>query len=236
MKKSIGILLILALILVAYGCNTDNGINSGNDSTSPPASQNDNDTATLQSDGDSGAAADNNTSDEDTPLSGDPQGNSNLYPIGTTATGEFANRYNVRHSVTMVVEEVIRGDAALSFINDEMMAAKTMWAAEAPDEEDQEYLVAKITYTLLAFDEDDIRTVTTCYAYSESFEEYPSLIAGMFYDKDNGYPQLSSMEVNVGETVTGYVIFQISKNDAAPVMSYCCNLADLSNGLWFKLS
>lgn len=166
---------------------------------------------------------------------GDPQGKTNLVSIGTKATATFANRYGVKHTVSICVEEVIRGEAALSFINESMLGARKSWSAKAPDKEDEEYLVAKISYSLIAYDDGDVRNASFCNAYSETFEAYPSFIASMFYDEKNNYPQLSNLEVKVGETVTAYEIFQIKKNDLNPMMVYSGFLADLSDGLWFKL-
>ena len=226
MKKivSLAVVLIFTLSLAACVGNTGNGNNNESNRTSPPASQ----------------GADNTTSNgnarEDASLDfGDPQGSTNLVPIGTTASATFTNRSGEKHSVSICVEETIRGDAALSFINDYMMASKTSWVATAPDEADQEYIVVKLTYTLLQYDVDDSRSVSFFYAYNAAFEDYPSLVAAMFYDKDS-YPRLSGLTVDVGQTVTAYEIFQISTDDPAPVISYACNLADLSNGLWFKLN
>lgn len=250
MKKIALLALALILILSIAACNGNTDNAAGNNSTSPTASQNGNESDTGPSDSQgsenepspSDSQGDENSpspsdsqDDENEPVSGDPQGNTNLISIGTTATSTFANRYGVKHSASMCVEEVIRGDAALTFINDTMMAEKSLWSAEAPKEEDQEYIVAKITYSLLAYDDGDARAASFCYAYSGTFEAYPSLLASMFYDKDNNYPRLSNTEVKVGETVTAYEIFQISKTDSSPAMTYGCTLADLSNGLWFKL-
>lgn len=224
MKKIALLALALILILSIAACNGNTDNAAGNNSTSPTASQNGNESDTGPSD---------SQDDENEPVSGDPQGNTNLISIGTTATSTFSNRYGVKHSASMCVEEVIRGDAALTFINDTMMAEKSLWSAEAPKEEDQEYIVAKITYSLLAYDDGDARAVSSCYAYSGTFEAYPSLVAAMFYSQK--HPELFNTEVKVGETVTAYEIFQISKTDSSPAMTYGCTLADLSNGLWFKL-
>lgn len=246
MKKLLILTLVfvLALSLAACGGNTVNSNSNGNNSTNPLASQNSGATAPsgdtapsdATSDATSGATAPSgDTGGENDPVSGDPQGSENIIPIGTTATSTFANRHGVTHSVSMCVEETIRSDAALSFINDEMMAKKTIWSAEAPADEDQEYMVARITYTLLAYDDGDSKSPSNINVFSGEFEAYPSLIAGMFYDKDNNYPELTSLEVNVGETVTGYEIFQINKDDLSPVMTYASYFTDLSDGLWFKL-
>jgi len=202
-------ILILAVSFSACGGSTGDG-----NSTDPSASQ------------------DKSNDDSD---SGDAQGNTNLIPVGTNATSTFEDRYGTKHSVSMCVEDISRGKAALSFINDKMMEGKSVWSAEAPKEEDQEYIVATITYTLLSCDEGNSREASSCYAFSGTFEAYPNLLAAMYYDKDNGYPELSTMEVNVDETVTAYEVFQISKDDPSPVMAYCCHLADFSDGLWFEL-
>lgn len=232
MKKflTLTLALILALSLVACGGNN-------NDTSADKKENNSTDSADTKEDDekDDDAKSDDDKDDDDTSDSGDPQGNENLTPIGTAATSTFKNRDGEKHSVSICVEEIVRGEEALSFINDNMMAASSTWSAEAPKEEDQEYLVAKITYSLLDFDGGDTRAASSCYAFDESFEAYPSLIASMFYDKDNGYPHLSNMDVNVGETVTAYEIFQIRKDDPAPTMAYGCYLADLSDGLWFEL-
>ncbi len=165
----------------------------------------------------------------------DPQGNKHLVSIGTTATTTFTNKDGEKHSVAMCVEEVFRGEAALSFINDSMMGEGSMWSAEAPKEADQEYLVAKISYSLESYDAGDEREVWSCYAFSGTFEAYPSLLAAMFYNEGKGYAHLFGLTVKVGETVTAYEIFQVSKDDPSPCMAYGCYSADLSDGLWFKL-
>ena len=220
MKKLV--LLVVSIILATslVACGGSNSNSGSNNSASSSGSS-----ASSSSASSSSSAA----------VSGDPQGNKNLVSIGTTATSTFENRSGVKHSVSMRVDEVIRGDAALSFINDKMMAEKKSWSAAAPDDPNQEYIVVKITYTLLAFDEGDVRAISFCYAYTGAFEAYPSLAAAMYYDKDHGYPRLSNTEIKVGDTITGYEVFQISKADASPTMAYGATLADLSNGLWFKL-
>lgn len=231
MKKTLSLLLALVLVFSLAACGNAGNNSEVNSAGSSFLESSEEDVSQAESSN----AEDISKSDE-TPIdSGDPQGNTNLISIGTAASGTFENRYGVKHSVTMCVEEVLRGDEAFSFINDSMMAEKSMWSAEAPEEEDQEYIVAKITYSLLAYDDGGERSASFCYAYSGTFEAYPNLVAAMFYDDDNGYPELSNMEVKVGETVTAYEIFQVSKADSSPVMAYGSNLADYSDGLWFKL-
>lgn len=240
MKKIVLLTLafILTLSLAACGGNgtdTPSSTDGNNSSDTPSGTEGSNSTNSPASQSVGDTTSGGNNGSDNASDAGDPQGNTNLISLGTTATSTFANRYGEKHSVSMCVEEVIRGEAALSFINDSMMAEKGSWSAEAPDEEDQEYIVVKITYSLLAYDEGDVRAASFCYAYSGTFEAYPSLIAAMFYDKDNNYPELSNMEVKVGETVTAYEIFQIEKADLSPTLVYGCYLADLSDGLWFKL-
>lgn len=159
----------------------------------------------------------------------------NAYPIGTGASGEFTNRAGVTYSVIIQVDEVIRGEAALAFINDEMLAQKSFFTAVAPTDETQEYIVAKITYTLVDYSDEGPRRVSTFYTFSETGEQYPTLLATSYFDSSNGYPGLSQMSVEVGETVTGYEVFQVSKSDPAPLIAYEVKLADLSDGLWFRL-
>lgn len=88
---------------------------------------------------------------------------------------------------------------------------------------------------LIAYDGGDIREVPSFYAFDETFEQYPTLLAAMFYDEDNGYVDITDLEVKVGETVTGYQIFQVAKSDKAPVMETGSNRINLETGLWFKL-
>jgi nitrous oxide reductase accessory protein NosL len=224
MKKTLLLVLAFALVLslALAACSSDrDGNSSAND---PPA------------------ALSENEKGDDSSDSEDPQGKANLIPIGTTATSTLTSWPSTQHTASVCVEEVYRGDAALSFINDNMMAEKKVWSATAPDDADQEYIVAKITYSLLAYEDDDdsdsdaeAKSISLTYAYSGTFEAYPNLLAGMFYDKDNGYPELDSIEVPVGETVTAYEIFQVRKDDDAPSMVYGRTAADLSDGLWFKL-
>lgn len=234
MKKILSLSLTLMLVLSLAACSGDTNKegksdNKGDSKNNQTTSQSKNDDASEASASEASAS---DTSESD---AGDQQGNTNLIPIGTTATATFENRYGVKTSASMCVDEIIRGEDALAFINDQMMAEKSMWSAEAPEEEDQEYIVAKITYSLLAYDEGDESSPSYCYAYSATFEPYVDLLAAMYYDADNNYPELSSIEMKVGETVSGYEIFQVSKSDDSPVMAYRSHLADLSDGLWFKL-
>jgi hypothetical protein len=231
MKKMLLLMLALTLTLsLAFAACSSN--RDGNSSTkNPPVSQGDNDATPSENEGD------DNPSE-----SGDPQGKANLIPIGKAATATLTSWPSTHHTVSMCVDEVLRGDAALSFINNNMMAEKKVWSATAPDDEDQEYIVAKITYSLLAYEDDDdsdgnadAKRISLSYAYSETYEAYPNLLAAMYYDEDNGYPELGMMEVKVGETVTAYEIFQIRKDDDAPSMVYGRTSADLSDGLWFEL-
>lgn len=226
MKKILVFIIVLISIFSLAACRGNNNSTSNkNDNSNSSISQNNYNTKLNES-----ITDDNPEFDAE-----DPQGSINLISIGNTATATLSTRSGVKHSVSMCVEEIFRGEAALSFINDNMMAAKSMWSAESPTEEDQEYIVAKITYTLLAFDEGDTREASPSYAFTGDLEPYPNLAAAMYYDKDNNYPELFRSEVKAGETITAYEIFQISKEDPSPVMAYANNLADLSDGLWFKL-
>ncbi|MCL2136791.1 MAG: hypothetical protein FWH40_04635 [Coriobacteriia bacterium] len=220
MRKILIFLLALVMASSVAACsNKDN-----DDSSNQTASQN----SEEQQPGE------NNTNESDMNVY-DPQGNKNLVPIGKTVTAEFTNNSGAKHTVSMSVDAVVRGDDALSFINDTMMGNKSYWVAQAPDDESQEYIVLTITYTLVDYSEGDIRDRSSCRAFTGTFEPYPALIATMYYDADNGYPQLSRTEITVGETITGYEVFQIRVDDDAPTMAYECRLADMSDGLWFKL-
>ena len=218
MKKVVLAMLacVLALSVVACGDKAGNG---GNGAKSPNDAINE--------------GTSEGTEDQ-TDLS-DPQGFLNAYSIGTSARATFTNRSGASYTVSMCVDTVVRGDAALNFINDSMMANDSYWTAMAPDDETQEYIVVKISYTLLACDDSEPQAISSSYAFTGTGEPYPTLLASMYYDNSNGYPHLSSLMVSVGETVEGYEIFQVSKDDPAPVMAYNIKRADLTDGLWFKL-
>lgn len=166
---------------------------------------------------------------------GEKQGKDHMVAVGTTSTASIEMKDGEKYSFSMCVDKLYRGEEALNFINDKMMEKKTMFKAEKPKEADQEYIVAKITYKLLSCSDGDTKKVNILNAFNAKLEPYPMLLAGMFYDKDNGYPELQLMEPKVGETIEGYGIFQVKKDDKTPCMSCASFSADHSDGLWFQL-
>jgi hypothetical protein len=103
-----------------------------------------------------------------------------------------------------------------------------------PEDETDEYLIAKITFTLNAHDEPEEFKPSSIYSSNAAGERYPMLLASLFHD-DETFPALSSQEIPVGETATAYEIFLVKKDDATPAMLYRSFLEDCSDGLWFKL-
>lgn len=167
--------------------------------------------------------------------SGEKQGKRNMVAIGTTSTGSFENKEGQKYSFSLCVDKVYRGEEAFNFINDKMMANKRFYKANKPKEVNQEYLVAKITYKLISYDGGETKKVDLLKPYNEDFKPYPILIAPVFYDRTKGYGELKEVEAKVGETVEGYEIFQVKKDDKAPCMSCASVLADYTDGLWFQL-
>jgi len=169
---------------------------------------------------------------EPTGLDSNEQGRNHLVPRNQTATADISNAFGNNHRASLTIDEVIRGEAALDYINDRMDGG--VFQAAPPRDEDYEYLVVRITYTLHSVDGLDYLSPSRMRSYSGTFERYPTLIAANFFN-DTDFIHLGSMQVNIGETVTGYMIFQVLKTDDRPMMTYESMAADGSDGLWFKL-
>lgn len=223
-KKLLPLALALMLALSLASCSSNNDNSKENISTNPPVSQSGDDiTPSKNNDGDNA------------PDSHDPKGKENLIPMNQTATVTAANRYDEKkHTATISVDTIYRGDEALAFINAKMEEAKSIFEAVPPSDADEEYLVAQFTYTLTSVVEGTTIEPFTIYVYTGALEQYPTLVASNFYNDDT-FPQLDNMEVTMGQTVTGYRIFVVRKDDAQPVISYGSLLADGSDGVWFKL-
>jgi hypothetical protein len=167
------------------------------------------------------------------PAKTNQQGKSNIVGMGTPATGTFTSNTGVTDKVTMQVDEVVRGEAALKMINESSVSG--FWEALPPKDETHEYLVAKITVTLVERSEDSEFKVALLNPWSKDSEQYPTLIVATFYNDDT-FPDIKKPAIAPGETVTGYQIFEVAIDDDAPMLSYRARLADFSDGLWFKLS
>jgi len=169
------------------------------------------------------------------PDSGSPQGVENLVPLNQTITISAENRFGENgHTATIGVDEIWRGAEALALIDDRMIEAESVFVAVLPEEDGKEYMVVRFTFTLDSVVEGNTATSLQMIAHSDTLEPYPTLIGGSLYNR-NTFPQLNSIEVSVGETVTGYWVFQINEDDVRPVVSYGSFLADNSDGAWFKL-
>lgn len=165
-------------------------------------------------------------------VSSDKQGKDHLIPMNTDATADISNNYATSHTVTLRIDEVVRGDSALNLINTRVAKYEVMQAAP-PKDENNEYLIAKITYTLKSIEGAEQLRPARIFAYSGALEGYPILISSFYNDTD--LVELGGKELGIDETVTVYKVFLVNKSDSKPVMSYESKAADGSDGLWFKL-
>ena|GEM_PF-6015633 len=156
------------------------------------------------------------------------QGRDHLIPINQTATVNISNAFANNHSASLTVDEIIRGEAALDYINTRM--DRGAFQAVAPRDADYEYLVARITFTLHAVTGAEQLRPSRMRSYSGEFEGYPTLMAASFFNETD-FIRLADMNVNIGETVTGYMIFQVRITDDRPMMTYESMRADGSDGL-----
>ncbi len=231
--KILTLSLAIAMLLTLTACgSTDNDSSINNDTTAQASSEQQETEQDSNNDEQETAENDGHNEDNSTINLSEPHGITNLITLGETATSTFENRYGVKENATITLNEIIRGDAALDYINEQM--GDGFWTATNPDDESEEYLIAKITYTLNSYEDGDSKEVSSFYAATADGEAYPFLLASMFYNKEE-FKQISSQTVAIGETVTAYEIFQVKKDDATPLMYYRCNYADNSDGLWFKL-
>jgi hypothetical protein len=163
------------------------------------------------------------------------KGKSSPIDFGAPATATFETTDgDEKETVTISVDEIIRGEEAFSLLESKMSG---MWTV-AEQEEPYEYVVAKITFTLDAYENTDGSTTKeaqTFYPTSSSGERYPSLLLGTMWYNDTDFPQLTDHEFAVGETFTGYEVFIVDKNDSTPKLTYRNFLQDGSDGLWFNL-
>jgi len=216
--KILALTLAVLMLLTLAACGDTNDTNGDDTSYDSGTEQQE----TPSDDNDDDNAAESSSS----------QGIENVNPIGQSATSTFANRYDVEENATIVVDEVIRGEEALAFIQEKM--GDGYWTATNPEDESEEYLIAKITFTLNSYDDGDSREISSFYATSSDGTTYPALLASMFYNDDD-FVQISNHTIAVGETISAYQIFQVKKSDTNPMATYRNNLADNSDGLWFEL-
>ena len=162
----------------------------------------------------------------------DEQGRDNLIPMNHEATASISNAFADNHVATLSIDEVVRGEVALDYINARMEGS--LFEAAPPADEDYEYVVVRITYTLVSAEGITELSPSRMRSYSGDFEAYPTLIAATFFN-DTDFVHLGSLDVQVGETVTAYMIFVVHVTDMQPMMTYESMSADGSDGLWFKL-
>ena len=158
----------------------------------------------------------------------------NLNPIGKSSTAAFKDKSGIEENVTITVDEVIRGEEAWKFINEKKKQKEGLGKDKKPKDETQEYLIAKITFTLNSFDESNSKKPSTFYATDKNGERYPSLNAPVLYNSTD-FPDIALQTVAIGKTVTAYKIFQIKKDDMTPLLAYRNLFQDNSDGLWFNL-
>ena len=161
-------------------------------------------------------------------------GISKLNPIGKSATASFKDKDGIEENVTITVDEVIRGEKAWAFIDGKAKQKGGLGKDKKPKDETQEYLIAKITFTLNSFDESDQKKPSTFYATSENGERYPNLSAPMLYNNVD-FADISLQTIEVGKTVTAYKVFQVKKSDTTPLLAYRNLFQDNSDGMWFAL-
>jgi len=218
--KILTVALAVLMLLTLAACGDTNDTNG--DGTSYNSGTEQQETSSDNDSDDNDSVADASSS----------QGIENVNPIGQSATSTFANRYDVKENATITVDEIIRGEEALAFIQEKMGSG--YWTAANPEDESEEYLIAKITFTLNSYDDGDSKEISSFYATSSDGTTYPALLASMFYNDDD-FMQISNHTIAVGETISAYQIFQVKKDDTNPMATYRNNLADNSDGLWFEL-
>lgn len=218
-RKILTLTLAVLMLLTLAACGGTNNT-GGNDNSTQNGGSSQQATSSKGNDSD-------NTSDL-----GSSQGKANVNPLGQSATSTFANRYGVKENATITVDEVIRGEQALNFIKEKM--GEGVWQAVNPEDESDEYLIAKITFTLNSYDDGDSKNPSSFYATSEDGTRYPALLASMFYNGSD-FVQLSDQTVAIGQTISAYEVFQVKKSDTKPMVAYRNFLEDNSDGLWFKL-
>jgi len=149
-------------------------------------------------------------------------GRLNPAPVGTAQTFAYSS-YSETYSATVVINSVERGTAAWQ---------KIKAANQFNDEPDagMEYILANISITLLS-SEDDAAVSFSDY----SFDVYSSDSA----EYEDAYVVVPTPELRgkifPGGTLTGYVVFQVNVDDAAPKVV----IGDDYNGkggAWFSLT
>jgi len=216
------LILMIALAFTLAGCDSQNGDDSR-------ATNRNN---TQETDSGNGNGETNGTDNGGINGNYAQQGRDNLIPKGQEVTANISNNFGDNHSVTLKIEEVIRGEEALDFINSKM--ADSIWVATAPRDEDKEYLVARVNFTLNSVEGLEQLKPARIRAYSGEFEAYPVLIASTFYNDDD-FVRFGSTDINVGETVTQYIIFEVDIDDPQPMMTYESMTQDGSDGIWLML-
>ena len=161
----------------------------------------------------------------------DVYGKNNLIPMKTTVTADIANDLTDEHKVSMSVDMAVRGDEAVDYINSK---AEGEGRVTAPDDETKELLVIRIIYTLESTENGEPLKPSRVRIYNEELERYPDFITVGYFNRTD-FTQFNLANVEVGETITRYMIYQVDKSNHNILFSYQSAAADYSDGLWFML-
>jgi hypothetical protein len=248
MKKKITIFLVLTMVIFIIACgesNNNTGDGNGNDSAASlipdnggSVENNNNADPDIPVNGNTGGSNDDNSGDN-TPSTDDSQQNlgiNNIADLNQSLTISAANRFGEnQHTATISVVNVYRGEDARLYINARMDEADMIMRADLVEDNEEDYLLVQFSFTLVSAEDGDTINSLLMVAYNEEFEPYPNIITAGLYNAET-LPQLSKIDVSVGETVVGYWFYIIDKDDANPVVAYANRLMDNSDGAWFRLT
>ncbi|MCQ4866402.1 stalk domain-containing protein [Pseudoflavonifractor phocaeensis] len=146
----------------------------------------------------------------------------NPAPIGTAQSVSLESYSYGKYSVTAVIEESIRGDAAWKKIQ-----AANQFNSPAP--EGQEYVLVKLKVTLDSSEQDKAVSFSdfNFVPYSSTSAEYKDVVV---VSPDPGF----GGSVYAGGTLEGYAVYCVDKTDTAPKLVLGAGY-DGSGGIWFSM-
>lgn len=145
----------------------------------------------------------------------------NPAPLKTTQK-IVVKTYSDDYTASICIDETVRGEEAWKLIKE-----ANMFNDEPKD--GYEYIVAKITVNAVKIADDKALNVSSydfdCFSSKNSEYDSASVV--------EPEPELNG-KLYAGGNTTGYVVFQVKKDDAEPKIVYNLNY-DGTGGIWFKL-
>ena len=147
----------------------------------------------------------------------------NPAPLDTVQIYSKDTMWDDDYSASIRVMEIKRGKEAMDFLK------KANKYNEEPEDNNYEYVVAKVAVSVLDVEDDGALEVGDYYfnSFSSNNEEMPS---ASVYEPE---PQLTG-KLYAGGNAEGWITVMVKKDDFQPKLAYGLDY-DGKNGIWFKL-